>query len=233
MYLFKQFEFQQIEYEEIGLLAQTPTSHLTNKDLRIDDVWNAKFEKTPKNRFHPYKKQEVKIDDKELEDILLNIINEQKEYEQKQIKTKKNIKKQNKKNLQIENYKQQVSKEQLLKPSSPKIEYIKLEDIININSIDKDLEIELMAIEIQKENNNELSKMERFNLKRWYEKYISLQKFIEKHEKLPTRRFQNYKHENLYMWTWRQKKNYYNGKLSKVLIKKLEEIKEWEWTYKI
>ncbi len=227
MYLFKPLEFQQIEYEEIGMLAEPPTSHLTESNLRIEDVWNAKIEKSPKL-------VDLKINEQELEEILLNILQEQKQEQNKNKQMKKfikiNIEKQQKQKIDIENYKQQIIREQ-----TQKIEYIRYEEFLNmkeVNNIDKEFDIEMLIAEIQGENNTKLSNLERINVKRWYEKYLSVKKFVEKNEKLPTRLNSCLKSENLYMWTWRQKAKYSTGDLSDTLARKLEELKDWTWNYK-
>jgi hypothetical protein len=235
MYLFKPLEFQQVENE-------LPTSHLTEYSLRIENL-RIKFDNSP--RFNPYKRPEFKIEDKELDQILLNIMKEESEKEM-QKKTKKitnlikKIKKSEKQmSNDIENFKKLILEEQKPQLISNKelevVEVISCEEYLNvdkINKIDKEFNIEILVAEIQKEENKILKKLEKHNIKRWYEKYTSLKNFIEKNDKLPTRVNQLYKHENLYMWMWRQKEKYYKNELSKALINKLEELKDWTWSYK-
>lgn len=238
MHLFKPFEFQQVENE-------LPTSHLTEYSLRIENL-TIKFDNSP--NFHPYKRPEIKIEDKELDEILLNIVKEQQEEQEKEMKKKtkklktlikkiKNNEEQIKNDIEI--FKKIISEEQMPQLATNQelnvVEVISCEEYLNIdklNKIDKEFDIEILVAEIQNEENRILKKLEKHNIKRWYEKYTSLKNFIEKNDKLPTRVNQLYKHENLYMWMWRQKEKYYKNELSKALINKLEELKDWTWSYK-
>ena len=62
----------------------------------------------------------------------------------------------------------------------------------------------------------------------WNEKYDLLQKFIKENNNLPKCR-DEYNGLKLGSWCSDQRKNKNNNKLSSDKIKKLEEIKEWDW----
>ena len=243
MYLFKPFESPDL-----------PSSNVRINHLFIGDVWinNMPLMCSPQQQINCSDEQRQslhKMTEKELEAILINILyeEEQKKLQQQHDELLELIKTQEKKQKKQKNMMKEHKQysDELMKEIFDVVDNYKYTEILPKNADTSKLDAMLNEISfeddevsyIRSTQNIFLTSQEVINLtsqeirhrKMWESNYVILQKFIQKHDSLPTKTMSHYGKVNIYVWVFRQKMRYRNKTLRQDEIEKLESLKDWTW----